>query len=187
MWDEYLYGSEILVAPVYKNGDRSRSVYLPEGNWLDYNNKSTIYPGPKTITADAPLATIPLFIKEGAIIPKGDIVKANNSWDNSWSPELNIEVYPAINETSTFDYYTGNEVVQITCLRSGDNITVSFDDLGINGNIKIYADGYNTVSRNGESLNPGSEFTYDSSQKMFSIPFNGSTTINISGTASLFG
>ena len=75
-WDEYLYGADLLVAPVATEGATSRSVYLPAGQWLDYNDKTALHKGPATITANAPLGTIPVFVREGAIIPRGDILKA---------------------------------------------------------------------------------------------------------------
>ena len=53
--DQYLYGSELLVAPVVEKGARERSLYLPEGRWLDYNDKKTLHAGGRTIRVQAPL------------------------------------------------------------------------------------------------------------------------------------
>jgi len=74
-WDEYMYGPGILVAPVVVEGATSRDVYLPDGKWLDYNDKDTAYVGPITVTAPAPIDVIPLYVREGAIITRGDILK----------------------------------------------------------------------------------------------------------------
>jgi alpha-glucosidase len=68
--DEYLYGDNLLVAPVTTASATSRNVYLPEGRWMNYNDKRTVFEGMKTITAAAPLGTIPVFIRKGAIIPR---------------------------------------------------------------------------------------------------------------------
>jgi alpha-D-xyloside xylohydrolase len=65
---EYLFGKYFLVAPVYRK-ERQRQVYLPEGKWYDYWN-NTKYSGPLYLIYEADLDRIPLFIKEGAIIPK---------------------------------------------------------------------------------------------------------------------
>ncbi len=94
IWDEYLLGDWLLVAPVTTAGATSRSVYLPAGRWLDYNDRKTAHAGGATITAAAPLDTIPLFVREGAIIPRGGILKSNNNWDANWAPNLRIEVFP---------------------------------------------------------------------------------------------
>jgi alpha-glucosidase (family GH31 glycosyl hydrolase) len=66
--DEYLWGRDLLVAPVVKKGATSRRVYLPEGRWIDYWNGKTM-DGKKWIDAEAPLDTIPLFVRAGAILP----------------------------------------------------------------------------------------------------------------------
>lgn len=63
--DSYLFGHDLLVAPVLFAGARSRNIYLPAGvRWTEYETGKT-YEGGQTICADAPLDRIPLFIKEG--------------------------------------------------------------------------------------------------------------------------
>ncbi len=42
---QFLFGRELLIAPVVKKGARTKNVYLPEGTWIDYNNKQTVYTG----------------------------------------------------------------------------------------------------------------------------------------------
>ena len=69
--DEYLFGNSFLINPVYEMNAVSRKVYLPSGNgWYNlYNGK--YFEGGQTINADAPYRRIPVFIKEGSIIPFG--------------------------------------------------------------------------------------------------------------------
>jgi alpha-glucosidase (family GH31 glycosyl hydrolase) len=69
LWDEFMYGPDLLVAPVWRSGERSREVYLPAGEWQDFWDRSTTYQGPTTISVDAPLDTIPVFIRAGAELP----------------------------------------------------------------------------------------------------------------------
>ncbi len=66
---EYMFGPDILVAPITEAGVRGRDVYLPSGlNWK--NAKSgEIYEGGQTIYVDAPLDTIPLFVRDGLNLP----------------------------------------------------------------------------------------------------------------------
>jgi len=66
--DEFMLGSNLLIAPIYREGAKARSVYLPQGVWYDFWNKKA-YQGPCYISYYAPLDTIPLFLKEGSIIP----------------------------------------------------------------------------------------------------------------------
>ena len=60
--DEYMYGPEILVAPILYENAREREVYLPEGRWINVND-GTEWEGGKTITAPAPIECIPVFVK----------------------------------------------------------------------------------------------------------------------------
>jgi len=73
MWDEYLYGPSLLVAPIWKTGQRSRQVYLPKGNWTYLWDQSKKYTGPTTITVDVPLDKIAVFIRDekASLLPKG--------------------------------------------------------------------------------------------------------------------
>ena len=69
--DQFLFGPAIMVNPVYKFNARSRNVYLPATTgWYDfYTGKH--YAGGQTINAAAPYSNIPVFVREGAILPVG--------------------------------------------------------------------------------------------------------------------
>jgi alpha-glucosidase len=66
--DEYLFGRDLLVAPVYEAGVTSREVYLPRGHWYDWYS-GELHEGGQRITADAPLDRIPIFARAGSRIP----------------------------------------------------------------------------------------------------------------------
>ncbi len=66
---EYLFGSSFLVAPVLTRSNQRR-VYLPEGEWFDYWTKEKLSGG-RWINVEAPLDTLPLWVKAGDIIPLG--------------------------------------------------------------------------------------------------------------------
>jgi len=180
MWDEYLYGPEILVAPVLTQGATSRTVYLPSGKWLDYNDKSSSHIGPTNITASAPIDIIPLFVKAGAIIPRGDILQSNNNWTPGWTPYLRIEFFPCENTDNTFDYYTGSIVRPINCAMSAAGvINIQFDDLAYSGTLEVYTQQYSTVSG-------GSGHSFDPAKNLLTINFSGATNIEITGAQSIF-
>ncbi len=61
IYDEYLFGESMLVAPIIEEGAISRSVYLPEGTWVDLWSEE-IYEGPVFITSVADVGQIPVFI-----------------------------------------------------------------------------------------------------------------------------
>jgi alpha-glucosidase len=66
--DQFMIGEDLLVAPILKPDVTKRLVYLPAGTWYDYwtNKKHT---GGTMITVDAPLETVPMFVRAGAMIP----------------------------------------------------------------------------------------------------------------------
>ena len=69
--DEYMFGPAFLVAPVTRQGATSRRVYLPAGtDWYNYWTNER-FKGGQTIEVAAPIDTIPLFVRAGAIIPLG--------------------------------------------------------------------------------------------------------------------
>ncbi|HZR83525.1 MAG TPA: TIM-barrel domain-containing protein [Candidatus Binatia bacterium] len=69
LWDEYLFGPDLLVAPVWRIGERARSVYFPRGRWRSYWNASEVHQGGTTATVEAPLDVIPVFVRDGAEVP----------------------------------------------------------------------------------------------------------------------
>jgi len=66
--DQYLWGPDILVAPVYQQGAELREVYLPEGTWYDWWT-GEVQSGGRTVSRGVDLATMPLYVRAGAIIP----------------------------------------------------------------------------------------------------------------------
>lgn len=76
VWDEsfeFLCGRDILVANVLEPGAASRRVYLPAGcKWYDWNDAFRCYEGGQTIEVPVTMESIPLFLREGAIIPMAD-------------------------------------------------------------------------------------------------------------------
>ena len=66
--DEYLWGRDMLIAPVYKEGATSREVYLPAGKWYDWwTGKPET--GGRTVQRAVDLATMPIYVRAGAIVP----------------------------------------------------------------------------------------------------------------------
>jgi len=66
--DEYLFGRDLLVAPVLQAGQTSRQVYLPEGDWYDWHS-GTRFDGRAFVMVSTPMEHIPVFARGGAVIP----------------------------------------------------------------------------------------------------------------------
>jgi alpha-glucosidase/alpha-D-xyloside xylohydrolase len=97
--DQYLYGRDLLVAPIFEKGATSRSVYLPRGNWYDFWTRE-VTEGGREITRRVDLETIPLYVRAGAILPM-DPVK-QYTWEKVEAP-LTLWVHPGAN--GAFSWY----------------------------------------------------------------------------------
>jgi len=88
--DEYFFGNDLLVAPVTKDDDASRQVYLPRGIWYDFWTDHR-YTGPEEIKVAAPMERIPLFVRGGAIVPSQQDVQYT---DQAPIDPLTLDIYP---------------------------------------------------------------------------------------------
>ncbi len=86
----YMFGDELLVAPVYEQYAVKRTVEFPAGNWVDYWTNKT-FEGGKKLDADAPLYKIPLYVREGSVIP---MRKYASSIEKGTNDTLIIHLYP---------------------------------------------------------------------------------------------
>jgi len=68
-WDEYLFGPDLLVAPVWKAGQRGRLVYFPKGTWHNYFDRAQSFRGRRTVKFPVPLDTILVFERGGTRVP----------------------------------------------------------------------------------------------------------------------
>lgn len=74
--DEYMFGPAFLVAPITEQGATSRPVYLPAGtDWYNYWTNQRVRGG-QTLQVDAPIDTLPLFVRAGAIVPLGEAIES---------------------------------------------------------------------------------------------------------------
>ena len=106
--DEWMFGDELLVAPILGEGQAHRSIYLPRGQWIDYFSGQR-YDGGKTIVYSVDPQTwsdIPLFIRDGAIIPVQDPQQYVGDHPVTC---VYIDAFPTKTETS-FTYYDDDGV-----------------------------------------------------------------------------
>src|SRR6185503_8609525 len=88
--DEFMIGNDLLVAPVVKPDVTRRLVYLPKGTWYDFwTNKK--YEGGTMLIAEAPLETVPMFVRGGAIIP---IAPEMNYTGEKPQDPITFNIYP---------------------------------------------------------------------------------------------
>jgi len=88
--DEYLWGRNILVAPIVEKGATTRKVYLPQGGWYDFWTNEKLKGG-EEISREVDLGTIPLFVRAGSLLPLGPVKQYVRE---KVDEPLSVTVYP---------------------------------------------------------------------------------------------
>jgi alpha-glucosidase/alpha-D-xyloside xylohydrolase len=109
--DEYLWGRDILVAPVVEKGATGRRLYLPKGTWIDYWTEKAENGG-REFERPVDLSTMPLYVRAGAVVPHGPV---KQYVDEPTTEPMTLVVYPGADGRSTwyeddgksFDYRKG--------------------------------------------------------------------------------
>ena len=109
--DQYLWGRDILVSPVVEKGAASRRLYLPRGAWFDFWTEDQVAGG-REIDRPVDLATMPLHVRAGAILP---LAPVKQYVDQPIDGPLSVVVYPGANgaftlyedDGKTFDHRRG--------------------------------------------------------------------------------
>ena len=92
--DQFLFGPALMVAPVYRYGDRTRSMYFPQGStWYDFYTGQAVEGG-QQLTVAAPYERVPLYVRSGSIMPLGPDME----WSDEKLPEvITLMVYAGAN------------------------------------------------------------------------------------------
>ncbi|MBW4679804.1 MAG: glycoside hydrolase family 31 protein [Microcoleus vaginatus WJT46-NPBG5] len=99
LYDQVLLGPSLMAAPIYRPGVEHRAVYLPEGAWYDWWSGER-YEGSTHILAHAPLERMPLYVREGAIIPMMPVMQ---HVDERPLDELTLRIWPGNGEFTLYE------------------------------------------------------------------------------------
>ena len=134
--DQYLSGDYLMVAPIY-TPDNKRMVYFPEGVWTDWHTGERIQGGIwKEIYAD--IETLPLYVKEGAIIPLGPVM---NYVGEKEIDEIELRIYPFEKDgVSKFGVATENTKFDVEYRAQDDEHTVIIGETDVKVNVLIQGD-----------------------------------------------
>lgn len=99
--DAYMWGVSILVSPVVVEGQTSKDIYLPEGEWVYFYN-DVVFQGKQTVNIETSLDRLPLFIKRGSIIPMQPVM---NFSDEFPVDTLMLAIYPSPEYSSSYSLY----------------------------------------------------------------------------------
>lgn len=134
IYDEYLWGRDVLVAPVLTQGATARSIVFPRGRWIDVNHPRVSYTRAVN-NYEAPLSVLPLFVRAGAFIPKAEYSMDNTAgYDPS---KLSIYYYPYAGVKSEYTLFDDDRMSPVS-LKNGQYRLVRFSgDCAENGDISI--------------------------------------------------
>ncbi|MYN38669.1 DUF5110 domain-containing protein [Duganella sp. FT109W] len=121
--DQYLFGHNMLVAPVYVYGARERSVYLPKGaNWYDLYT-GELHKGGATATIKAPETRMPVLVKAGAIVPVGPLTQYVDE-----KPDAPITLVVYTGADGKFSLYEDDGVSNAYLRGEASRIPLSYND-----------------------------------------------------------
>jgi alpha-glucosidase len=98
--EEFAFGDNILVSPVINPGEKSKVVYLPEGNWYYYFNNE-VFQGGKEVSIPTPLDEMPIFVKSGTILPEYPVMQFTGE---KKIEALKLVVYYGAGEQHSYSY-----------------------------------------------------------------------------------
>jgi alpha-glucosidase/alpha-D-xyloside xylohydrolase len=109
--DEYLFGRDLLVAPVTEKGALSRTLYLPRGTWYDFWTNER-HEGGREIVRKVDLETLPLFVRGGSIIPMGPVRQYTSELSEgpltlAVAPGANADRFLYEDDGESFDFKQG--------------------------------------------------------------------------------
>lgn len=154
--EQYMFGRELLVAPVLNEGQTVKMVYLPEGEWIDlFHNAMTAGGGSKEYYCD--VDSIPVYVKNGSIIPMN--LNSNyelggtigNDIDNYTN--LTFRIYPSGNSSYTL-HHNDNSTMTVSYTESfaTGTVSVSLPSSAIPITTQVFGTRPSEVSVNGNAL-----------------------------------
>lgn len=193
--DQYMWGRDVMVAPVLTEGAVTRPVVFPETAtfWYDLNDAGKVYAGGSEAIVEAPLEVLPLFARAGAFIPTADYVFTDNTGDYRTdtytisyylAPKGVVTDYTLFeDDRSTPSAKSGNEglLISMSGVTENNSTTLNFSSRGNypgmnhekNITLKVYGYTYSPerVTVNGRDT----AFKYDSETDSVSLQFTYST------------
>jgi alpha-glucosidase len=160
--DQYLFGADLLIAPVCAAKQTRRPVYLPAGTWVDWHT-GEVHSGPGFITAEAPLDRIPILARGGAVVPM--LPEAPQTTDGLKPKALDLHVFIP-REDGAFE----------SMLQEDDGLTFAFRDGGYLRTRFLVKRSGSTVRLEAKSSGRGfPEFR----RKQFRVVFHGAAVSNV--------
>jgi alpha-glucosidase len=142
--DEFMVGDALLAAPVVRRGERSRDVYLPRSVFYDFWTGERVQGQGALVRADAPLDTVPLYVRGGSVIPTTQAM--SHVGEKPWDP-VRFDIFPDSGAAASGSLYEDDGISpayesgafrRTTVAYKGDSGTIS---VTIEGNASGYSPG----------------------------------------------
>ncbi len=126
--DEFLFGDFLLVAPIYTDGNK-RNIYFPEGTWVNWWTRERIE-GKQWLPIESDFDKLPLYVKEGAIIPMGPLMQYVDEFETK---EIELHIAPYCKDGKTeFNIPLNGETIKVEYLALKGEHTVYIEKCDIN-------------------------------------------------------
>jgi len=132
--EQYMFGRNILVAPVLEEGTVTKTVYFPEGEWINFFNNEAVQGGRKVL-ADAGVDEIPVYVKDGSVIP----MNLNADYKVGGSIGNDVENYTNL----CFRIYPLGKADYTLCHNNGEKMKVTSEADFANGKVIVSIPKYN--------------------------------------------
>ena len=138
--DQFLLGSDLLIAPILRQGATARSVYLPHGDWFDFWT-GRHHRGSQHVVAHAPLETIPIYARAGGILP---LCAVRQFTGEKPVETINLHVWPGASGRLEWYEDDGVSMGYLAGRFLQRSITAKFDRRGGTLNFTANGGGYNS-------------------------------------------
>jgi alpha-glucosidase (family GH31 glycosyl hydrolase) len=182
IWDQYIFGEAFLIAPLF-GPDNTRSVYLPDGTWHDFNDLRVSYQGPAEIKTESADTEIPVFIRGNSIVLTGDIYRGNSRlWKGELQGDhsLTIHLYPGKqNEATEFtyvDYLDNDRHKTMTLAVENGQVNFTSPALTVETGIRIHTETEpESIRIDGEPV----PYDYDATTRQATVGIESDTAISL--------
>ena len=131
--DEYLFGPDLLVAPMFEPRGR-RDVYLPARGWYDFWTDQR-FEGGRWIKYDAQLETLPLFVRAGAVIPMGPELQYAS--ERAWDP-LSFEIFPGSDGVTEMELADDHRQLRFRLTIERDRVQLDGGPLDYRADVRVH-------------------------------------------------
>lgn len=160
----YLFGDDLLVAPIHRDSETSE-VVLPAGKWRYWFNDAEVIEGPKTFTRNFALDEYPVYVRDGAILPMNVRRDYTGIGAKDWEGMLTLNIYPAADSRFTV-HHTDNPGELTVTVKKDQGVSVKLEGVAKPHILRVLLDAKPaTVTRDGTALAEGTDWTYDAEKR----------------------